>query len=327
MPDNCSGINHTLLEGETESSKRQGTQRTALLWNTHIWCKEIEDEFKKLISLDYPGSPDVWLVLDAKIPQINELAGRYKRCFIIDPDDLFRKVSYPRFDDRGILYHSHFPLLSFFLSHREYDYYWFIEFDVRYTGEWGFFLRSFEPYTADFITSHIRRYEEEPLWPWWYSIGHPEKMIEREKYLRSFNVIFRISNQALEYIDREQRDGWQGFNEVTLPTLLYHGGYYIMDFGGKSDFTPLELMNKTYTSYSVQDGFLSPFCTMAWRPSRGKPGFCSNKLYHSIKPPHMILTPKQRRKYLYRWIKNFIHYKKLALLDFVDNLFSKNNPH
>lgn len=287
------------------------TSRSVLVWNTHVWHRELEIEFEKFLNLDYPGSPEVWLVLDSGIPQAVDLAKKYKHCVIIDEKDLFQRLSYPQLEGLGILHHSHFPLLDFYLSHQEYDYYWFIEFDVRYTGNWELFLRLFESYDEDLIVSHIRQFNREPLWPWWNSLWHPKKSIDSNKYLRSYNVIFRISNRALAFIHQEQQDGWQGFNEVLLPTLLHEGGYRIMDFGGDGDFTPPGLTNKTYTSHGLKNGLLSPFCTMHWRPSSDHAGLRRNKLYHAIKPLPMVESVKERWRYLYTWARCFFHYNVL----------------
>lgn len=291
------------------------TAKCALLWNTHVWCRELEQEFEKILSLDSPGSLDIWLVLDAKIPGAGEIAKKYRRCLVIDPEDLFRRLPYPPIEGFGILHHSHFPVLDFFLTHRDYDYYWFIEFDVRYSGDWRSFFTFFEPYTHDFIASHIRSYDEEPLWHWWDTLRHPVKTIGRGECLRSFNVIFRISNRGLEYIDREQQDGWQGFNEVSLPTLLHKGGYRIMDFGGDGRFTPPELKNRSYTSHGLKDGLLSPFCTMSWRPSRRQTGRHKNKLYHSVKPRQMVEPVTRRMKYVYIWLMSFVRFNLLKRTD------------
>jgi len=35
---------------------------------------------------------------------------------------------------------NHFPLLKFYLSHPNYEYYWCIEDDVDYSGDWGAFF-------------------------------------------------------------------------------------------------------------------------------------------------------------------------------------------
>jgi len=287
------------------------TSRSVLLWNTHIWCRELEQEFEKFLNLDYPGSPEVWLVLDAGIPQAGDLAKKYEHCSIVDEKDLFRRLPYQWFEGRGLLHHSHFPILDFYLSHPEYEYYWFIEFDVRYSGEWESFLRSYESFDHDLLASHIRHFSEEPCWHWWYTLHHPTKVIDRNRYLRSYNVIIRMSNRALEFIHREQMDGWRGFNEVSLPTLLHDGGYRIMDFGGDGDFTPPGLTNRAYTSHGLRNGLLSPFCTMRWRPSGSRVGPHRNKLYHSIKPRPMVEPVNERLHYLYTWMRNFVRYSVL----------------
>jgi hypothetical protein len=289
------------------------TSRSVLLWNTHVWCRDLEQEFEKFFNLDYSGSPEAWLVLDSAVPEACGLAKKYERCVIIDEKDLFRRLPYPRLAGHGILHHSHFPVLDFYLTHPEYDYYWFVEFDVRYTGEWASFLRLFESFPHDLITSHIRHFREEPSWCWWDSLQHPTKVIDRERYLRSYNVTLRISGRALEFLHREQLDGWQGFNEVSLPTLLYQGGFTIMDFGGDGEFTPPELRNKTYTSHGLRNGLLSPFCTMRWRPSSSRTGRRRNKLYHSIKPQPMVEPVRDKFDYLRTWARDYIHYHVLRL--------------
>ena len=287
------------------------TSRSVLLWNTHVWCRELEEEFEKFLNLGYPGSPEVWLVLDSKIPSAGELADKYEHCFIIDEKDLFHRLPYPQLEGLGILHHSHFPVLDFYLSHPQYDRYWVIEFDVRYTGKWESFLRSFDSFDHDLITSHIRHFSEEPDWRWWNTLHHPTKVIDRNCYLRSFNVIYRISNRALEFLHVEQQDGWQGFNEVSIPTLLNHGGYRILDFGGDGDFTLPELKNRTYTSQGLKDGLLNPFCTMHWRPSSDRAGLRRNKLYHSIKPRRMIEPFTEKLRYLDIWMQSFFRYNVL----------------
>ena len=287
------------------------TSRSALLWMTHVWNPELEEEFEKFLDMKYPNLPDVWLLLDSRTPQASTLANRYTLCHIFDETDLFMRLPYPRVEGLGILHHSHFPILDFYLSHPEYEYYWFVEFDVRYSGEWESFLRSYESFDHDLITSHIRHFSEEPHWPWWDSLHHPSKTIDRAQYVRSFNVIYRISNRVLEYIHQAQLDGWQGFNEVSLPTLLLHGGYKIMDFGGDGEFTLPGLKNSAYTSHGLRNGLLNPFCTMRWRPSRGRAGFRRNKIYHPVKPKPMMEPLKDKLKYVETWTRDFIRYNVL----------------
>jgi hypothetical protein len=282
------------------------TSRTVLLWNTHVWCRELEVEFEKFLNLDYPGSPEVWLVLDSKIPEVQTLVRKYEHCFTVDETEIFQHLHYPCLDRSGLLYHAHFIFLDFFLSHPEYEWYWFVEYDVRYTGEWGSLLRSFEAFDHDLITSHIRRMSQEPNMFWWSSFRHPSKTIQHEKYVRSFNPIYRMSNRALKFIHEAQKDGWQGLYEVSFPTLLLEAGFKILDFGGDGEFALPHLKNKFYTSGSTRDGVPSPFCTMHWRPSGSRTGIIRNKIYHPVKPKSMMEPFNERIMFCAQWVWNYI---------------------
>ena len=128
------------------------TARFALLWMTHVWNRELEAEFERFLQINYPGSPDVWLILDSSTPGAMDLARRYERCHVFRVNEMFQRLSYPRINNKTLYNHVHFPILDFFHSHSEYDHYWVIEFDVRYTGEWEILLRSFESFNQDLIT-------------------------------------------------------------------------------------------------------------------------------------------------------------------------------
>ena len=277
--------------------------RTALLWVTHVWSDEIKEEFEKFLAVRYPGSPDIWLLADASISREHNLAGEYSHHFQFDASSLFQRLPYRRLEGKGLLHNTHFPLMDFYRSHPHYDFYWCIEFDVRYTGSWGSFLRQFESMDDDFITSHIRWFSAEPDWYWWDTLNHPSKEIPREHCIRSFNVILRISSGALEYMHGQLEDGWRGHFEVSFPTLLYHGGYRIRDFGGDGGFVYPDMINRNYTSHAGKRGLLNPFCTVHWRPSSPHPGLRRNRIYHPVKPRHMNEPWKERWNYYKMWIR------------------------
>lgn len=141
---------------------------------------------------------------------------------------------------------NHFPLLKFYLSHPHYDYYWCIEEDVVFSGDWKAFFEAFSSLDTDFISSHIRRYQDEPEWPWWSALAHPYSTIPQEQRIRSFNPIYRISRNALELLHRALLSKWCGHHEVLIPTLLYESGLSIHDFGGKGEFVPDGFENKFF---------------------------------------------------------------------------------
>src|SRR5699024_8947745 len=132
--------------------------------------------------------------------------------------------------------HAHFPIFSY-INQSKYDanYYWVIEYDVRFTGQWSVLFDHLAASGADLITSNISNYNIMPDWGWW-NISHPELSIARKERIRSFNPIYRISREVVKFLERAFMSGWKGHYETTFPTLLYHNGFQLLDFGGNGDF-------------------------------------------------------------------------------------------
>ena len=147
---------------------------------------------------------------------------------------------------------NHFPLLKFFKENQCYDYYWLVEDDVRFSGDWKDFFDSFASSTSDFLSSVIETKAENPTWYWWTSLKTGNEVIAEEKLLKSFNPIYRLSSQALACIDAHLRIGWMGHYEVLLPTLLYNKGFLLEDFGGEGTFVRPENNAKFYDDTSMR---------------------------------------------------------------------------
>ena len=147
---------------------------------------------------------------------------------------------------------NHFPLLKFYKENQGYDYYWLVEDDVRFSGEWKDFFGSFASCTSDFLSSVIETKAENPTWYWWTSLKTGNEVIAEEKLLKSFNPIYRLSSQALVCIDAHLRIGWMGHYEVLLPTLLYNKGFLLEDFGGEGTFVRPENNAKFYDDTSMR---------------------------------------------------------------------------
>ena len=147
---------------------------------------------------------------------------------------------------------NHFPLLKFFKENQCYDYYWLVEDDVRFSGDWKDFFDSFASSTSDFLSSVIETKAENPTWYWWTSLKTGNEVIAEEKLLKSFNPIYRLSRQALACIDAYLIIGWMGHHEVLLPTLLYNEGFLLEDFGGEGTFVRPENKAKFYDDTSMR---------------------------------------------------------------------------
>lgn len=199
--------------------------------------------------------------------------------------DTLAALDYIAISEEMIPGSNHFPVMQFFQERGEYDYYWVIEDDVRFSGDWAIFFEAFKDADQDFLSSHLRTYEEEKHWFWWRAWGHPDHPIPREQYIRSFNPIYRLSRQGLSFIQRCLSDGWYGHHEVLIPTLLHLNQYKIADFGGTGQFVPDQHENRFYTPCIERwDGYISGESTMRYRPCWEQVGDLSNKLYHPVKP-------------------------------------------
>jgi hypothetical protein len=211
------------------------------------------------------------------------------------------KLNYRMIGPSVVPGHVGFPALQFFRDNPDFDYYWVIEYDVRFSGNWHFFFEFFRDAKQDFLACHLRDHADEPDWPWW-SLHHPRKSIPLSQRLRCFNPIYRASNASLSFLDESLGDGWCGHNEVIWPTLLHHNGFTIMDIGGKGRFTPSGMEESFYTeSESTNNGALDSG-TMRYRPSFWRVGREKNKLYHPVKPLSFVIREKINSQKCRRWL-------------------------
>lgn len=245
------------------------SKRQAFLFLSHLSTDTIIKEFENIRrSTEHLGK--AFFLYDAtekSIPdKINKLSP------YLYSNESLSQLRYPTTGKDILPGHAHFPLFQFFRDNPDYDYYWVIEYDVRFSGEWRLFFDSFLKTDADFLTCHIRTYADERNWPWW-ELNHPRESIPLNERLASFNPIYRISNAALSFLHSAFKSGWRGHYEVALPTLLHHNGLTIRDISGKDKYTAPDINNKFYSSE-----------TMRFRPAFWRYGREKNKLYHPVKP-------------------------------------------
>ncbi|MBL7699005.1 MAG: hypothetical protein JNK79_12650 [Chitinophagaceae bacterium] len=185
-------------------------------------------------------------------------------------DSVLKDLQYKPIRTRLVPGSNHFPVLQFFLTNKQYQYYWCIEDDVEFNGKWADLIDAVSTVDYDFITSHIRRYSDIPDWFWWDSYRVPGEDFDSDNLISSFNPIYRISNRALAYVDANLKNGFRGHHEVLLPTMLKRGGYSIADFSTEANnITP----NLSFCTLK----------TMRWLPVFLFIGNNKNKLYHPVK--------------------------------------------
>lgn len=179
---------------------------------------------------------------------------------------------------------NHFALLWFYLSYPGYRYYWNIEYDVEFTGDWKVFFDEFNTMSADFIATHLKWFKEDRYWYWWNSYQGVTLKVTPEQLIRSFNPIYRISSRALSFLDEFLKAGNSGHHEVLVPTALHHSGFRLLDFGGKGSFVLPGYEERFYLSNESTCPSL-PFGTMIHKPDLGNPFafHIADKLFHPVK--------------------------------------------
>lgn len=261
------------------ASGRMGT--TCVFFQTATVAPEVLAEFQRL-SRDLPPGWTTRLLLDrsglagtSALPHENVVSFDGRR---------FAEWGLATFGPSLLPGHNHFALLRAFSSEPVHDWYWCIEYDVRFTGSWRRLFDGCAALGADFLTCHLRRYADEPHWYFWHTLGHPEDSVPLAARLRSFNVVMRFSRRALASLHDWHASGWAGHHEVLVPTLLHSRGFEVADFGGDGPFVPPGFRNRYYTSYSTSNGALWALGTVRFRPPRLDAGRRRETLYHPVKP-------------------------------------------
>ena len=182
-----------------------------------------------------------------------------------------------------------FLVLGYFLENRHYDYYWVVEYDVRFTGKWDRFFDNYLDSNVDLLTTTLRRYKEDPSWFWWFSVSSPDNtsdsssgsFLTKSELIACFMPVARLSRKACIFLDRMYKLGWSGHHEVIVPTLLARNGFSIEDIGGIGEFVGPGNINRFYTGRLNTRPLLPR--TFRYRPAMRHPGWRRNMLWHPIK--------------------------------------------
>mgnify|MGYP001809780010 CR=1 FL=1 len=161
---------------------------------------------------------------------------------VVRPSDaaslLPRRVSYA--ERRGVWLGSadRFVLPAMMGALDQYDYVWFVEYDVDYAGHWADFFRSAGQSRGDYLATNIRRRSKDPGWAFWDSLHIPDSA-RGAKQIASFHPIARFSRSLLKaYVRAVEREGWDGHTEALYPSIAVHAGLKVVDLGGRGPFVP-----------------------------------------------------------------------------------------
>jgi len=276
------------MPAEFCSRMTDGECREAVVFISHTLSEPVLSRFRQLERETAPEK-DVFFAYDttgvnaASRQTTRQLVGDGLRTFEVSQ---IVDTAYPDpWADSGekSIVPGNIDLLFIYFSKIEpsYSRYWFIEYDVAYTGPWSEVFQRFKQSTADLLGTTLTPYEHRPNWYWWPSFD-PASELDRSKWVRGFFPIVRLSTDAIELLDEGYRAGWTGHYEAVMPTLLHTKGLEVEDIGGTGYFVKSKNRNRFYTN-TPDHPTLAPG-SFVYRPARPEPGRQSGTLWHPIKP-------------------------------------------
>lgn len=270
-----------------------GQAKTCVLFMAHYLNSSILKEFYKLKECRRPG-------FDVKFFYDNS-RGDFQRSKFKDEQDyaLFtaesiqqRYTLVPYWGDRRALIYGNliFPMLSFALDN-SYQYIWRIEFDVRFSGKWIDFFKVFESSEADLLGTTIYRFSSCPAWCWWETMEKDGAPIPKDKLIKGFFPVMRLSKRACDILDQAYHNGWKGHWEGCVGTILNYFNCKIEDIGGDGEFVNQKNRNRFYQN-TPQNVFLYPG-TFVWRLPK-------HWMAHSLSIPGHLYHPVVPRPWFYK---------------------------
>lgn len=298
-------------------------KKTAVVLLTHFLDRSIFDMFYRLRT-EAPEGYDIFLALnlgDETIRTPPEAAPIADALFLCNIAKLLA-LSYPEKckaegwsgNDWKSVENVDTILLSFYRAHPGYAFYWGIEYDVHYQGEWGFLFRRFEASKADLLGTMLDKASKTPkkilMPPFRDADGNPP---EYSDAVVGFYPLHRLSNRMLRTIDACYRQGWNGHYEFTWGTMAKRHGMEIEDIGGSGPYVKSHNRNVFYFN-TIGRWDMSPG-TFVFRPAfTTMPPKRENTLWHPVKAQgnyfnHCPALPEKNAYGLIKRVAKYTLYK------------------
>jgi hypothetical protein len=223
------------------------TARDVVLYYSHLGWPSVRrevaglraqlDERYDIVVAGYCKSPDALRGIDA-VPT---------RAY--SPADL-RALPYPgkisRFNPDSLLGNCDLVPMRFFRERPDYDRYWIIEYDVRFTGSWASLFDDLASSDADLLCTTAQSHADNSAWAHWSTLLTGGEEIAIEQRIKGYMPFARLSRRLLERCDARYRAGWSGHPEVLWPTIAAASGLRVEDIGGNGPFTPAARRGRYY---------------------------------------------------------------------------------
>ncbi len=263
-------------------------KEAAIVFITHFFDAAIEKRFRKLRK-ECSRLFDVFLLAEAGVAVPDALL---PETHSFDFESL-RSMARSVIGEKVVPGNCHLRSIDFFRRAPGYRFYWFVEYDVVYSGNWRRFFSSFDDDASDLLAAHVRLARDDAEWPWASTFGPGADRLTDEERLIAFLPVHRISARGLEAVERKVAEGWIGHFEAIVPSALAHDGLSVADLGGSGAFTPADRVNRHYLvcrpDFSYFVGTLRCGPPIALRMVR-------NVLYHPCKTERVSSEGEDRRR-------------------------------
>ena len=231
-----------------------------IVFLTHILRSDIIDRFN-LIYKSMHDKCDVFLAIHSDIERRKNVV-EYKNTYWFSLKDLHSLGYRPH--GGTLMHNTNYMMQKFRKDHPNYDYYWFVEYDVVFRGEWNVLFDYYADKGYDFIASHIEfKTEKNKDWFWWDKTNWNHVALPKRVVLKSFDPICRYSGRALDFLDGFLKKGMCGHFENILATALHNYNYSLCDMGKGYPFSEKE-SDATVYFYDPEKGVNNG--TIRWRP-------------------------------------------------------------
>ena len=260
--------------------------RNSIAMVSHVWTPDIQVTYERL-RREAPPDHDVRFVLSTNTPTpTQDFPAQSAERIVVK--DLFR-LPYPEKCHAGkwdIMGNLDLVFLEFRRRLPEYDFYWFVEYDVHYEGSWDRLFEHFRSSSSGIVGTTLEYLSKLPgkMETLYYpALVVPDEVAwNEEAMIKGFFPICRLSSGLLDTLDREYRAGLGGHLEITMPTLASVNAMIVEDIGGDGPFVRDDNRNRFYfangASYTHSPG------NFVFRPDITKVLARQNTLWHPLKP-------------------------------------------
>lgn len=260
--------------------------RNSIALVSHVWMPDIQKVFERL-RREAPADHDVRFLLSTNSRETApDLVADQVECIIVD--DLFQQ-HYPEkchADAWYIAGNLDLVFLEFRRRLPDYDFYWFVEYDVHYEGNWSRFFEHFRHRTAGLLGTTLQYIDKMPHKL--NTLSYPRLLVpetmawNKSLMIKGFFPICRVSASLLDTLHRAYQAGLGGHYEIMMPTVAVLHGMGVEDVGGDGPFVQDDNRNRFYfangASYTHSPG------NFVFRPDITKVLPRQDTLWHPVKP-------------------------------------------